>query len=430
VDTRKNIRRIAVFELFTSAAITLPASWVFTDLLLLRMRFDLALFGFIKSCMFLLPALIYWALIGVIRRSGRDEAFCRWGYFARITLPLLLPLTALLTQDPSTRMWMCVFVFSFGYSAAMIANNTVLAISKRAIEKEVFNRWSLLFVVMLALPAAAISLPTAWFLGRTGLTDGEFFLWFLAFEVLTGLLYIPAFCAMRNLDLEPEKLAVKSPHPFLDRLEPFRKKSFRPLLFLTLTQSLWLGLVSSYWVVYLIKAWHWNPGWIALTEVALCFCCLFSSLFFGRFADRHGYRNCFMLLIGVMAACAAVSFAWWGTLPVLILFIIIIYNANNGLASNSMRSLTHSASVGLATQGNTEKYIAAHILVQAIGTFTGCCLAGWIFGLLSGGDPNPGQNMFRRYFLLADLLLIPQFIVALFFRHAKKTSSSGEAPEK
>lgn len=424
MDIRGNIRRISIFELFTSAAITLPASWVFTDLLLLRMKFNLALFGFIKSCMFLMPALVYWALTGVIRRSGKDEWFCRWGYFVRITLPLLLPLTALVSANTAIRMWMCVFVFSLGYSAAMIANNTVLALSRRAVGRNDFNRWSLLFVVMLALPAAVISLPSAYFLGKTSLSDAQFFLWFFILEAATGILYIPAFCAMRNLDLEPEPNPGKT--SVREQLAPFLDRTLRPLLVLTFLQSLWLGLVSTYWVVYLLKVWRWNSGWVALTEAVLCFSCLFGSTFFGRLADRHGYRACFLLLIILMAACSAVSFCWWGTIPALILSIALIYNANNGILSSAMRSLTQSAAVGLAPAGKSEKYIAVQILVQSTATFLGCCLAGYLFGLLAGGKSGePDQALFRTYFLLVNLLLIPQFLAARGFRHAEKAPSGG-----
>lgn len=421
-----NIRKLSIFELFTSAAITLPASGIFTDLLLLRMHFDYALFGFIRSCMFLLPALVYWGLIDVIRNSGKSEGFCRWSYFARIALPVLLPVTALITPDPSIRLWTCVIVFSLGYSAAMIANNTVLVLTRRAVDKQDFNRWSLIFVVMLAFPAALLTLPCAYFLGNPNLNDEQFFLLFLAFEFATGLLYIPAFLAMRNLDLAAEPKRSKVRKPILERLQPFRDKNLRPLLCLTFLQSLWIGLVISYWGIYLLKAWGWNPGWIALTEALLCFSCLFGGIFFGRIADRQGYRTCFMLMIGFMALSLAAAWIWWGTLPVLIISIIFVYNANNGVVSNAMRGLTQSAAAGLAPQGKSEKYIAVQVIIQSVATFLGCCLAGILFGWVAGKDPvltrnAETQELFRTYFLLANLLLIPQMIAAMFFRHQKKT---------
>ena len=127
-----------------------------------------------------------------------------------------------------------------------------------------------------------------------------------------------------------------------------------------------------------------------------------------------------------MAACSAISFCWWGTIPALILSIALIYNANNGILSSAMRSLTQSAAVGLAPAGKSEKYIAVQILVQATATFLGCCLAGYLFGLLAGGKSGePDQALFRTYFLLVNLLLIPQFFAARGFRHAKKESASG-----
>ena len=69
-----NFRRLAEFQALNAVAIALGANWVITDMILLRMNFDLSRFGVIKSSMFLLPALAYWAASGVIL-PGR---FCRW----------------------------------------------------------------------------------------------------------------------------------------------------------------------------------------------------------------------------------------------------------------------------------------------------------------------------------------------------------------
>ena len=83
-----NFRRLAEFQALNAVAIALGANWVITDMILLRMNFDLSRFGVIKSSMFLLPALAYWAAAGLLRKltaivwsaSGviLPGRFCRW----------------------------------------------------------------------------------------------------------------------------------------------------------------------------------------------------------------------------------------------------------------------------------------------------------------------------------------------------------------
>ncbi|UKI32594.1 MAG: hypothetical protein L6W00_03205 [Lentisphaeria bacterium] len=83
-----NYRKLLWFQGFNSVAIALGANWVVSDMILLRADFDLVSFGVVKSSMFLLPALSYWAAAGVLRRWNRDRLVCFWSYLARAVLPL------------------------------------------------------------------------------------------------------------------------------------------------------------------------------------------------------------------------------------------------------------------------------------------------------------------------------------------------------
>ena len=73
-----NFRRLAEFQALNAVAIALGANWVITDMILLRMNFDLSRFGVIKSSMFLLPALAYWAAAGLLRKLNCDRLVCLW----------------------------------------------------------------------------------------------------------------------------------------------------------------------------------------------------------------------------------------------------------------------------------------------------------------------------------------------------------------
>lgn len=52
------LKQLIKFHLFTSLAISLASSWGVTDLLLLKMDFDLARFGIIKGNMFPVPVVM------------------------------------------------------------------------------------------------------------------------------------------------------------------------------------------------------------------------------------------------------------------------------------------------------------------------------------------------------------------------------------
>lgn len=118
----------------------LGANWVITDMILLRMNFDLSRFGVIKSSMFLLPALAYWAAAGLaaeaeLRPSGLPLVlFCPGGSAAG------MPAAALLTDDGRILFAVCLIVFSGGYTFALFANNSLLAIYKSALPAAEFNR--------------------------------------------------------------------------------------------------------------------------------------------------------------------------------------------------------------------------------------------------------------------------------------------------
>ena len=87
-----NERFLTIYQLLNAIAIAIGANWVVTDMILLHMKFDLALFGVVKSSMFLVPALAYWAAAGVLRKWNRDRLVCLWSYLGRILLPLALPI--------------------------------------------------------------------------------------------------------------------------------------------------------------------------------------------------------------------------------------------------------------------------------------------------------------------------------------------------
>ena len=409
----RNVLRLSVYQAFMSASISVPGSWILMDMLLLRMHFDIRLFGMIKSSMFLVPAIVYWLLANRLRDLRIAPAVCRWAYLLRITIPLCLPLTALYVGSATIRMAICIAVFSSSFSLAMIANNTLLTVSRAAIEPGVFNKYSLFFYSLQSLPASLMGYPVARVLANSSLDDRSFLLLFFAIEVLVGLLYIPAFACLRNLDLKtPESLPKVS---IKEQLMPFIDSGFRPLFAFTTLRSFWMGMLSTYWTVHLLSIRGWRADSIVIFETAMMMALLFIAPLCGKLADRKGYRLCFLLLTMLSIIAAYLNIALW-TSP-LALFLVMMVNNNGcvGIISTCTLSLMSSAVVATAPKGHSERYIAAYSLFNAVGAFAGCCVASRLFALLSNGVPVD-DALYRQFFLITTTLLLPQLVCSMMLK--------------
>ncbi len=399
----ENFRRLAVYQVFNAAAIAIGANWVVTDMILLRMDFDLSLFGLIKSSMFLLPALSYWAAAGWLRRWNRDRRVCLLSYLARAVLPLALPAAALLTRDRGVLLIVALIVFSGGYTFAMFANNSLLTLYRQALPRETFHRGGSLLTALPGPAAALVAVPTVWLLGRAG--EGAFFPLLFLLQALTLLAEIPAAAAILGVKVHE----TPRPEPFSLRewTLPFRDPEFRPLFGFVLLHMLWIGLVSTYLVVYLLKIRQYPAELIVLLECGLSVAVATGARSAGRLADRFGSLP---VLAAGSAATLLVCGGWTlfpACVPLFLVYLFFVYNGNGGFLPSTMRNLESCASASLATPGSANHYVAALALGQSLGCFAGCLLAGPLFAAL----PGEGADRFRMYFAAAAL---PAIAMTLF----------------
>ncbi len=409
----RNVLRLSLYQAFMSASISVPASMILVDMLLLRMHFDIRLFGMIKSSMFLVPAIVYWLLANHLRDLRIAPAVCRWAYLLRITIPLCLPLAALYVASAHLRMAICVVVFSLSFSLAMIANNTLLTVSRAAIEPGVFNKYSLFFFILQSVPASLVGYPIARILANSNLDDKSFLMLYFAIEVAVCLLYIPAFACLRNLDLKaPDNLPKTN---FKEHLMPFIDKNCRPIFALTVLRAFWMGMLSSYWTVYLLSIRGWRADTIVIFETAMMVALLFIAPLCGKLADNKGYRLCFLLLIFLAIIAAYLNIALWTSTLALFLVILINHNGNVGIISTCTLSLLSSAVVVYSPKGHSERYIAAYSLFNSLGAFAGCCVASRLFTFLSNGAV-PDDALYRKFFLATTFLLIPQLFCSMMLK--------------
>jgi len=413
----RNVLRLSLYQAFMSASISVPGSWILMDMLLLRMHFDIRLFGIIKSSMFLVPAIVYWLLANRLRDLRIAPAVCRWAYLLRITIPLCLPLTALYVDSAGIRMAICILVFSSSFSLAMIANNTLLTVSRAAVAPGVFNKYSLFFYSLQSLPASLMGYPVARILGNTSLDDRSFLLLFFAIEAVVCMLYIPAFICLRDLELKaPDDL----PRPsFKEHLMPFIDSDFRTIFAFTALRAFWMGMLSTYWTVHLLKIRGWRADSIVIFETAMMFALLFIAPLCGKLADRKGYRLCFLLLTLLSIIAAYLNLTFWAS-P-LVLFIAMLINNNGcvGIISTCSLSLLSSAVVATAPKGHSERYIAAYSIFNSLGAFGGCCVASRLFAYISDGA-TADDALYRRFFLITAFLLIPQLACSLMLKKKRQ----------
>jgi len=398
-----NYRRLVVYQVFNAAAIAIGANWVVTDMILLRMEFDLSLFGLIKSSMFLMPALSYWAAAGLLRRWNCDRRVCLFSYLARAVLPLALPAAAMLTRDRDVLMIVALIVFSGGYTFAMFANNSLLALYRQALPREKFNCGGSLLTALPGPVAALVAIPTVWLLGRAG--ESAFFPLLFLLQALTLLAEIPAAAAILGVKVHE----TPRPEPFSLRewTLPFRDPEFRPLFGFVLLHMLWIGLVSTYLVVYLLKIRRFPAELIVLLECGLSVAVAAGARSAGRLADRFGSLP---VLAAGSAATLLVCGGWTlfpACVPLFLVYLFFVYNGNSGFLSSSMRNLESCASASHASPGNANHYVAALALGQSLGCFAGCLLAGPLFAAL----PGEGADRFRLYFVAAAL---PAVAMTLF----------------
>lgn len=400
-----NFRRLAEFQALNAVAIALGANWVITDMILLRMNFDLSRFGVIKSSMFLLPALAYWAAAGLLRKLNCDRLVCLWCYFARAVLPLAMPAAALLTDDGRILFAVCLIVFSGGYTFALFANNSLLAIYKSALPAAEFNRRGAILAALPGPVSALTALGGAWLLD--GLDGDGFFRLLLILQLATLTADLPAMSAVYRVCI-PERPR-REPVRFGAWLRPFRNARFRPLLGFGFLHALWTGLLSTYLVVFLLKIKNFPPFWIILLELGLSLAAAAGASRAGRLADRYGYAA---TMAAGSAVIALASFGW-ALMPAsalfLTLFLFLVYNGNNGFLSLTLRNLEGNASSGLAESGGANHYVAAFTLEQSLGGFSGCLLAGGLFAVM----PGEGEGRFRNYFAASALLTVAMTVFAL-----------------
>lgn len=275
-----NLRALYRYNFFNSLALSVVASTILSDILLLRMGFRTEQFAYARSAMFIAPALCYELLAGYLQAKNRDRLVCIWSYALRVTVPLLLPVMALCTANRSVLFWTAIFVFGFGFTMAAFANNTLSVLYRKLLPAEEFSRYSARLFLLWNMPSNIGALLVARLLDHCAdLSNRAFFLLVTALELGTLLFEIPAIASLCRLKADGPACPY---HPSLrESLAPILDKDYRKILLMKVLHGALVGLIGSFMAVCFLKEACFSAFSFMLVVVSMSFTGMGLSVFFG-----------------------------------------------------------------------------------------------------------------------------------------------------
>lgn len=414
------VRNLCLYNLFNTIAIAPACNLAFMDKLMLHMDLNVGFIGYIKGFMYLTPAILYFFLVPVLRRIHADVTVTIYCYFFRASLPILLPLLAMVTDHKGVLTAACVFVLSTAMTLAAFANNSLMAIYRMAIPKENFNKKSGLITLCTFLPASVMGLPLGWILDQCDGAPGNwFYIAFALIHVFCVLFEIPAIINLRGLP--PLKYPVtEAKHHIRGAVwKPFQDREYLPLLGLCFLFTMVNGIGTAYTIVYLLKERAFSMSMIALIALILSVTFNLSLPFAGRLTDRIGYRRLFFILSALLMSGNILFCVFWGTTWVLIPFAILSWTGAASIVGGVLTWGLHAAGSKLSRPSLSGNYIAAFSLTYNGGLFLGATTAGLLFRL---SERLGGAEIYQHYFWMVLPFPILLFLCAGIYRFTGKTT--------
>lgn len=426
-QTSRNIIRLYGYNFFTALAITIAASFVFLDKLLLRLAIDPTRFGVIKGCMFMASAVLYMAFTPLLQKKPghADKFICVWAYLFRSALPALLPVLALFTLDQEILTWAAIILLSLGMTLAAFANNSLMSLYRLVLPEEHFNHRVGTMNLLISLPASLLALAVAYILDRyEGAELREFLIVFAGLQVICILFEVPGMVLMKRLEL-PGKVLRPHHHVPNGFWKPWLDRNYIPVMLMVLFHGFVAGSWSTYLNVYLMNEMGFSMS--LLTTISLFMSLLLTATlpFTGQITDRIGYKRMFLILssgclIGGILFCSFPGRIW-----VLFPFAILLWGGTLSLFSGSFSYGLYAAGSKLARNSLTTCYISAFGVCRNGGIFLGSLFASLIYGAIA---PHcSGATLYIRYFWSVLPFPVLLFIATLIYRF---TGSDGTSQKK
>ncbi|MBR7127696.1 MAG: hypothetical protein IKD09_03845 [Lentisphaeria bacterium] len=407
------VKLLYIYNSFISLAIMNCANVVFMDKFFLRANIDLSAFGFIKGLMYLLPAVSYFILAPWLQKKEIDREICMYGYLARVSVPCLLPLIALFTENVGILTIASAIILPIGMMTATFANNSLMVIYRRALPPESFNKYSNTMLMLLCMPANILGVPMAIFMDLFENSSNQTFYWvYFLIQAICILPEYPAIRAMKQVKLHVMSPPKKKSIRLQDILIPYRDKNYSLIAVITMLHGVTCGSLGAYLVVYLMLTLNWKMSIIVILISVIGIVANITLPFGGKIADKHGFHKVFFIQTAIIFAATALFCICWNNVWVLLLFWLISWDGSGvSIVGAWMNATEMGAGSKLARKGCENYYVSAYNMCRSGGLFLGSFGAMFVYKICENiyGATNYSP-LFRSYF---GLLLIPIFLMLL-----------------
>lgn len=417
-----SIKLLYYYNFYTSLAIIICSTSVFVDKFMLKVNVDLSAFGIIKGLMYFLPAISYLLLAPWLQRKQIDREVCIFGYLFRVSLPCLLPLLALLTDNVKVLTIACMIILPISMMLATFANNSLMIIYRQAIPPETFNKCSNTMMMLLSLPGCIVGVPMALFIDIFDKSSTRTFCIIYAILALSCVLFeLPAIKAMRKVKLDTSVGFAPKEFKLHEIISPYKDKNFFPVVLITLLHGIICGSLGAYLIVYLMLAQEWKMSLIAIMMGVIG---LFAYTFLpygGKLTDRLGFAKIFFVQAILIFLMMSLLCLFWNNLLILILFLFLVWDTATSIIGSWMGGTEIGATSKLSVKGRENYYVSAYNLCRSGGLFIGSFLAMPLYRHCEKiSEKDNYSQIFHNYFSLLLILVIVMLAATIIYLFLSK----------
>ena len=286
-----------------------------------------------------------------------------------------------------------------------------------------FNRNCVFFMGLNGFICGLLMLVWLCFLNKYTNDRQAFVKCYIIIQIITLIFEYPAIMSLRKVRFLEEQTVPEKRDSFWSGLVAvIRHREFLIVLLLLMLHGLYLGGLSAYVVVYLLRVWKLNPLLITIVSTFFVFMAVVSVMKFGKLSERLNYPR-FMLFGSLLMFVLALLWCFnLDSIWINIIFLFLIFDGARGVATFVIFQIQSAIPAALAPKQFCEVYIAYGTLARSIGATTGSWIAGMIFGLGSGSEYDKFRNVFLAITVFPALMIL---FSLLWMKMTKKKSSGG-----
>ncbi len=396
------LRKIYLFHLFNTIAISVVSNFLFLDRIFLRMGLNMQQFGFIKGFSFLLPMSINLLVSPFIGRLNRDREIVGIGYLIRVFLPLSFLLLPGRIDDKSAMAVAVMIILITIHIFPIIANNSIQMIVRHHIPQKVLGTHLSRITVVWTLPGFLLAIPLSRLVdAHTAGSDQVFYRTMFLIMFFTAIFEIAASLIILRLPrYNPEH---HKNLRFSDILYPFRNDGFRNLLRVIVVFGILSSMITAFINPYLLNVQGLSMTLISVISAAVALLSILVLPFWGKLADHVGGKNIYGiavigLTIGILALLGK------GIVFILI-YALLSWEGSRGFFGSAIYSTQQYMIFTQSEESRRSVFFAASTFVFGLGWFLGSFFGGilleWLRNIKGLSDP---MTAYRIYFIICSII--------------------------